>query len=75
MLTAMDEEEAQIRAFELQVDDYITKPFSLKLVLMRIEAVLRRIKEKSEKQKYSLRKELNSIKTVMRYIKTVLLSI
>ena len=34
MLTAMDEEEAQIRAFELQVDDYITKPFSLKLVLM-----------------------------------------
>lgn len=51
MLTAMDEEEAQIRAFELQVDDYITKPFSLKLVLMRIEAVLRRIKEKSEKQK------------------------
>ena len=47
----MDEEEAQIRAFELQVDDYITKPFSLKLVLMRIEAVLRRIKEKSEKQK------------------------
>ena len=51
MLTAMDEEEAQIRAFELQIDDYITKPFSLKLVLMRIEAVLRRIKEKSEKQK------------------------
>ena len=35
----------------MQVDDYITKPFSLKLVLMRIEAVLRRIKEKSEKQK------------------------
>ena len=54
MLTAMDEEEAQIRAFELQVDDYITKPFSLKLVLMRIEAVLRRIKEKSEKQKSTL---------------------
>ncbi len=52
MLTAMDEEEAQIRAFELQVDDYITKPFSLKLVLMRIEAVLRRIKEKTGNQKY-----------------------
>lgn len=34
MLTAMDDEEAQIRAFELKVDDYITKPFSLKLVLM-----------------------------------------
>ena len=39
MLTALDEEEAQIRAFERNADDYITKPFSLKLVLMRIEAV------------------------------------
>ena len=44
----MDEEEAQVKAFELQADDYITKPFSLKLVLMRIEAVLRRTKAKSE---------------------------
>lgn len=48
MLTALDEEEAQIKAFELKVDDYITKPFSLKLVLMRVEAVLRRAKEKTE---------------------------
>lgn len=45
MLTALDEEQAQIKAFELQADDYITKPFSLTLVLMRIEAVLRRTKE------------------------------
>lgn len=42
MLTALDEEEAQVRAFEMQADDYITKPFSLKLVLLRVEAVLRR---------------------------------
>lgn len=48
MFTAMDEEEAQVKAFELQADDYITKPFSLKLVLMRIEAVLRRTKAKIE---------------------------
>ena len=48
MLTAMDEEEAQVKAFELQADDYITKPFSLKLVLMRIEAVIRRTKAKIE---------------------------
>lgn len=46
MLTALDEEEAQIKAFELEVDDYITKPFSVKLVLMRVEAVLRRVQEK-----------------------------
>lgn len=45
MLTALDEEQAQIKAFELKADDYITKPFSLKLVLLRVEAVLRRIKE------------------------------
>lgn len=45
MLTALDEEEAQVKAFELQVDDYITKPFSVKLVLLRIEAVLRRAAE------------------------------
>lgn len=46
MLTALEEEQAQIKAFELKADDYITKPFSLKLVLMRIEAVLRRVREK-----------------------------
>lgn len=44
MITAMDDEQAQIKAFELKADDYITKPFSLKLVLMRVEAVLRRQK-------------------------------
>lgn len=45
IITALDDEKAQIKAFELQVDDYITKPFSVKLVLMRIEAVLRRTAE------------------------------
>ncbi len=45
ILTALDEEEAQVKAFELKVDDYITKPFSVKLVLMRVEAVLRRVEE------------------------------
>lgn len=48
MLTALEEEEAQIKAFELQIDDYIIKPFSVKLVLMRVEAVLRRIKERND---------------------------
>lgn len=33
MLTALDEEDAQIKAYEMQIDDYITKPFSIKLVL------------------------------------------
>jgi two-component system response regulator VanR len=42
MLTALDEEDDQARGFELMADDYIIKPFSMKLVLKRVEAVLRR---------------------------------
>lgn len=48
MLTALDDEDAQVKAFELEVDDYITKPFSVKLVLLRVEAVLRRSKQKGQ---------------------------
>ena len=50
MLTALDEEEAQVKAFELKVDDYITKPFSVRLVRMRVEAVLRRGQERENKE-------------------------
>lgn len=50
MLTALDEEEAQVKAFELKADDYITKPFSLKLVLLRVEAVLRRNGQKGKRE-------------------------
>lgn len=42
VLTAMEEEEHQMRGFDLEADDYITKPFSMNLVIRRIEAVLRR---------------------------------
>ena len=50
MLTALDDEEAQVKAFELKADDYITKPFSLKLVLLRVEAVLRRNGQKGKRE-------------------------
>jgi len=42
MITAMGDVVDQIKAFELKVDDYITKPFDIKLVLVRVEALLRR---------------------------------
>lgn len=42
LLTALDTEDAQIKGFDKLADDYITKPFSIKLVLKRIEALLRR---------------------------------
>lgn len=42
MLTARSEEEDELLGFSLGVDEYITKPFSLKILLARIEAVFRR---------------------------------
>jgi len=42
LITAMESEEYQIKGFDLKADDYITKPFSMNLVIRRIEAVLRR---------------------------------
>ncbi len=41
-LTALDAEDSQIKGFDLLADDYITKPFSVRLVLKRVEALLRR---------------------------------
>jgi len=42
MLTALDDEDDQIKGFDLKVDDYITKPFSMQILLRKISAVLRR---------------------------------
>lgn len=42
LLTALDAEDDQIKGFDLLADDYITKPFSVRLVLKRVEALLRR---------------------------------
>ena len=42
MLTARSEERDELLGFELGVDEYITKPFSPKILVARIEAILRR---------------------------------
>ncbi len=42
MLTARSEEEDELQGFALGADEYIAKPFSLKILSARIEAVLRR---------------------------------
>lgn len=42
MLTALSGEEEQIRGLDLLVDDYITKPFSMPVLIRKIAAVLRR---------------------------------
>lgn len=42
MLTAKSEESDELLGFELGVDEYITKPFSPKILVARVEAILRR---------------------------------
>ena len=42
MLTALGQEENIVKGLESGADDYITKPFSFKILLARIESVLRR---------------------------------
>lgn len=42
MLTALDGEKEQLRGFQLEIDDYVTKPFSMPVLLQKIRAVLRR---------------------------------
>ncbi len=48
MLTALDGEENQIKGLDLQVDDYITKPFSMPILIRKIAAVLRRSAKQNE---------------------------
>ena len=42
MLTAKADEKDELKGFELGVDEYIVKPFSPKILVARVEAVLRR---------------------------------
>lgn len=48
VLTTRSEREDQMRAFQLGCDDYQTKPFSMDILICRIEAVLRRAREHEE---------------------------
>ena len=42
MLTARSDEKDELQGFDLGVDEYITKPFSPKILVARVEAILRR---------------------------------
>ncbi len=42
IMTALSDDDNQIRAFDNEVDDYVTKPFKIQLLLKRVEALLRR---------------------------------
>ena len=48
MLTAKSDERDELQGFELGVDEYISKPFSPKILVARVEAILRRTNQMSE---------------------------
>ena len=48
ILTAKDDEVDKVVGFELGADDYVTKPFSVRELILRIKAVLKRGNAKSE---------------------------
>lgn len=59
MLTALSDEENQLRGFEQQIDDYIPKPFSPKILLCKIAAILRRRTAENQNQSLLTYKELS----------------
>ena len=58
MITALDSEENQIKGLDLQADDYITKPFSMPVLLRKIAAVLRRASKQSDEPQTITYKDL-----------------
>ncbi len=51
MLTARGEERDELFGFELGVDEYISKPFSPKILVARVEALLKRVYPEEESKK------------------------
>ena len=48
ILTALTDEESQLKGFDKLADDYITKPFSMPILLKHIEAIFRRTNNSNE---------------------------
>ena len=51
MLTARGEEQYELFGFELGVDEYIAKPFSPKILVARVEAIIKRVYGQEENEK------------------------
>lgn len=58
MLTALSDEENQIKGYEQQIDDYVPKPFSPQILLCKIAAVFRRFSSDASKKNSIVYKDL-----------------
>lgn len=54
MLTAKSAESDELQGFELGIDEYISKPFSPRILVARIEAILRRTTQHNEEEVLSI---------------------
>jgi len=54
MLTARSDEKDELQGFQLGVDEYISKPFSPKILVARVEAILRRTGKTESEDKMSM---------------------
>ena len=70
MLTALNGEEEQIKGLDLQVDDYITKPFSMPVLIRKLAAVLRRSNQGKDEENQTINYR-NLILDLDSYIATV----
>ncbi len=54
MLSALSDEENQLKGYELGIDEYVTKPYSPKLVIKKIEAILSRSNKEEDSSSYGI---------------------
>ncbi|GIL18715.1 MAG: DNA-binding response regulator [Oligoflexia bacterium] len=77
MVTGLNSEEEKIAALELGADDYVTKPFSMREVIVRAQALVRRAKQAHKSQQKSmtvgeLTVDLSAHKVVLRGVEVQL---
>ena len=49
-MTAKDDKQSKMLGYALEIDDYVTKPFDVDLLVLKLKAILRRAKIKSDKE-------------------------